>query len=47
MEHSMYLIGKHITIYQKQNSTADLDEVLMGAEAFHAIANELKKRHVS
>ncbi len=47
MEHSMFLIGKHITIYQKQNSSADLDEVLMGAEAFHAIAKELKKRHVS
>jgi hypothetical protein len=47
MEHSMYLIGKHISIYQKQSSTADLDEVLMGAEAFHAIAKELKKRHDS
>jgi len=47
MEHSMYLIGKHISIYQKQNSGADLDEVLMGAEAFHAIARELKKRHVA
>ena len=43
----MFIVGKHITAYQRQNSPADLDEVLMGAEAFHAIAKELKKRHVS
>lgn len=42
----MFLIGKHITIYQKQNSIADLEEVLLGSEAFYAIAKELKKRHV-
>jgi len=41
----MYTIGKHITEWQKNpNSDALLDEILLGAEAFHAIAKELKKR---
>ena len=40
----MYTIGKHISAWQKSQSEADLDEVLMGAEAFHAIAKELKRR---
>ena len=40
----MYTIGKHISVWQKSQSEADLDEVLMGAEAFHAIAKELKRR---
>jgi hypothetical protein len=40
----MYTIGRHITIWQRQQSEADLDEILMGAEAFHAIATELTRR---
>lgn len=40
----MFIIGKHITAWQRQQSEADLDEVVMGAEAFHAIAKELKRR---
>jgi hypothetical protein len=40
----MYTIGKLITDWQKNPNSAVLDEVLMGAEAFHAIAKELKKR---
>jgi hypothetical protein len=41
----MYTIGKLITEWQKSpNSDALLDEVLLGAEAFYAIAKELKKR---
>lgn len=45
MEHSMYTIGKCITEWQKSpNSDALLDEVEMGAEAFLAIAKELKRR---
>jgi hypothetical protein len=41
----MYTIGKLITEWQKNPSNnALLDEVLMGTEAFHAIAKELKKR---
>ena len=44
MEHSMYTIGKLITEWQKSPNDVLLDEILLGAEAFHAIAKELKKR---
>jgi hypothetical protein len=40
----MYTIGKSITEWQKNRNNSYLDEVVMGAEAFHAIAKELKKR---
>jgi hypothetical protein len=41
----MFTIGKLITEWQRsQNNDALLDEVLMGTEAFHAIAKELKRR---
>jgi hypothetical protein len=44
MEQAMFTIGKHITVWQRQQSKADLDEVVLGAEAFYAIAKELKRR---
>ena len=47
MEQAMYTIGKHITVWQKQQSDADLEEDLLGAEAFYAIARELKRRSSS
>ena len=41
----MFTIGKLITEWQKSpNSDALLDEVELGAEAFLAIAKELKRR---
>ena len=40
----MFILGKNLTSWQKHQSDADLDELLMGAEAFYAIAKELKKR---
>jgi hypothetical protein len=43
-EQSMYSIGKHLTSWNRGHSDSDLDEVLLGAEAFLAIAKELKKR---
>jgi hypothetical protein len=43
----MFIIGRHITIWQRQQSQADLDEIVMGAEVFHAIANELNRRSKS
>jgi hypothetical protein len=43
----MYTIGKHLTAWQKLQSDADLEEVLLGSEAFFAIAKELKKRSSS
>ena len=42
----MFIIGKNLTAWQKTNDSNNLDEVLLGAEAFHAIAKELKKRSV-
>jgi hypothetical protein len=41
----MYTIGKCITAWQKNPSDVLLDEVVMGAEAFHAIAKELRRRN--
>lgn len=40
----MYVIGKNLTVWQKSNEEALLDEIVLGTEAFHAIAKELKKR---
>ena len=45
MEHSMYTIGKCITAWQKSPTEEMLDEVVLGAEAFYAIAKELRKRN--
>jgi hypothetical protein len=44
MEQAMYTVGKHLTSWQRNQSQADLDEVLVAAEAFQAIAKELKRR---
>jgi hypothetical protein len=46
MEHSMYTIGKSITEWQRNNNSQMLDEIVLGAEAFYAIAKELKRRDV-
>ena len=40
----MFTIGKHITSWQRSQNEADLDEVLLGSEAFYVIAKELKRR---
>jgi hypothetical protein len=45
MEHSMFTIGKCISAWQKSPTDEMLDEVVMGAEAFHAIAKELRRRN--
>jgi hypothetical protein len=42
----MYVIGKNLTGWQKSSDDVLLDEILLGAEAFYAIAKELKKRSV-
>ena len=43
----MFTIGKHITSWQRESNDADLEEVVLGAEAFYAIAQELKRRSSS
>jgi len=40
----MFILGKNLTTWQRQQSNADLDELVMGAEAFYAIAKELQRR---
>ena len=40
----MFTIGKSITEWQRSQNDQLLDEVVLGAEAFHAIAKELKSR---
>ena len=40
----MYTIGKSITVWQRSQTEEMLDEVVLGAEAFYAIAKELKRR---
>ena len=42
----MYTIGKSLTSWQKTNDKTQLDDVLLGAEAFYTIAKELKRREV-
>jgi hypothetical protein len=40
----MFTIGKHLNQWSKGHSPDDLDEVVLGAEAFYAMARELKRR---
>ena len=42
----MFTIGKSITEWQRSNNSQMLDDVVLGAEAFYAIAKELKRREI-
>jgi len=44
VENALYVIGKEITHYQRDNSEFALEEALMGADALVAIIKELQKR---
>ena len=44
MEQSMYTIGKMVTTWQRTPDEAIIEEVVLGAEVFLAISNELKRR---
>jgi hypothetical protein len=44
MEQATISVGKHIAHWQRDQSSDDLNEVVMAAEVFHAIAKELKRR---
>jgi hypothetical protein len=44
-ETSMFTIGKYLNEWTKSKDPVALEEVLLGAEAFYAIAKELKKRN--
>jgi len=43
----MFILGRHLTRWQRNPSDSDIDEVVMGAESFYAIAKELKRRSQS
>lgn len=44
IDQSLYEIGRCMTAYSKQREVTFLDEALLGAEALHAVVNELKTR---
>jgi hypothetical protein len=43
-ENSLFAIGKNLTHWERDRNPALLEEAHMGAEALHAITNELKRR---
>lgn len=44
IDQSIYAIGRVLSSYQKTRDTTYLDELLLDAEALHAIVDELSKR---
>jgi hypothetical protein len=44
IDQSLYEIGKCMTMYSKTRENIYLEEALVGAEALHAVVDELKKR---
>ena len=44
IDQSLYEIGRCMTAYSKQREPMFLDEALLGAEALHAVVDELKRR---
>lgn len=43
-DQSLYDMGRLISAYERSRDKAYLDELMMGAEAFHAVVHELNKR---
>jgi len=43
-EQATYEVGRCMSSYAKQRETVFLEEALLGAEALHAVVNELKVR---
>jgi hypothetical protein len=44
IDQSIYEIGRALSAYQRSRNTAYLDELLLGAEALHAMVDSLQKR---
>jgi len=44
IDQSLYEIGKCMTMYSKTRENIYLEEALVGAEALHAVVDELKNR---
>ena len=43
-DQSLYDLGRLISAYERSKEKAYLDELMLGAEAFHAVIHELNKR---
>jgi hypothetical protein len=43
-DQSLYEIGRLLTNYERNRTDANMNELLMGAEALHAVIAELNKR---
>lgn len=43
-DQSLYDLGRLISAYERSKEKAYLDELMLGAEAFHAVVHELNKR---
>lgn len=46
-DQSLYDMGRLISAWERHREQAYLDELLTGAEALHAVVNELNKRMTS
>lgn len=43
-DQSLYELGRLLTIYERTQTKEALKELVLGAEAFHAVIEELNKR---
>ena len=43
-DQSLYDLGRLISAYERTREKAYLDELMLGAEAFHAVVHELNRR---
>lgn len=43
-DQSLYDLGRLISAYERSREQVYLDELMTGAEAFHAVVNELNRR---
>jgi hypothetical protein len=46
IDQSLYEIGRCMSLYGKQRETTFLKEALLGAEALHAVVDELARRTI-
>ena len=44
IDQSVYEVGRCMSLYSKSRETTYLEEALLGAEALHAVVDELKQR---
>lgn len=44
-EQALFGIGRHLTSWQRNHDSVDLDEALVASEALYAVVKELKSRN--